>query len=164
MKVIIEAHTVNKVTGNLKALNWKEACRSWDHLREVKFPYLKSKRKTDLLIGVKYPELHFSIKNIWGKPLQLIPSFLTFLGRTFTGKSEKEGEDWYESYFTRAFVSSANGKLSNIDKEYRKFWEIEHASNNIRRKVMSKTTKPALMWQKEESAMIGQDVKLVFLG
>ena len=141
VKVIIEAHTINKVTGNLKALNWKEACRSWDHLREVKFPYLKSKKKNDLLIGVKYPELHFSIKNIWSKPLQLIASFLTFLGRTFTGKSEKEGEDWYEIYFTRAFVSSENGKLSNIDKKYRYFWEIEHASNNIRRKVMNKTTK-----------------------
>ena len=64
VKVIIEAHTINKVTGNLKALNWKETCRSWDHLREVKFPYLKSKKKNDLLIGVKYPELHFSIKNI----------------------------------------------------------------------------------------------------
>ena len=66
VNTIIEACTINKVTGNLKALNWKKAC-GWDHLREVKFPYMSSK-KNWFVDWFEIPDLHFSIKDVIGKP------------------------------------------------------------------------------------------------
>ena len=65
---IIEAFTINNVTGDLKTVNSKAINRNWDHLRDVSFPQVNSRNKIDMLIGVDYHDYHFSLKDIRGKP------------------------------------------------------------------------------------------------
>ena len=79
VNTVIEAFTINDVTGDLKTVDWKTINRNWDHLRGVNFPQVNSRSKIDMLIGVDYPEFHFSLKNIRGKPGQPIAR-LTPLG------------------------------------------------------------------------------------
>ena len=40
--------------------------RNWNHLRDVNFPQVKSRNKTDMLIGVDYPDFRFSLKTSEG--------------------------------------------------------------------------------------------------
>ena len=37
VNTVIEAFTINDVTGDLKTVNWKAINRNWDHLRGVNF-------------------------------------------------------------------------------------------------------------------------------
>ena len=76
---VIEAFTINDVTGDLKTVNWKGINRKWDHLRVVHFPEVNRRNKIDMLIGVDYPGFPFSLKDIRGKPGQPIAR-LTPLG------------------------------------------------------------------------------------
>ena len=72
VNTVIEAFTINDVTGDLKTVNWKAINRNWDHLRGVNFLQVNSRSKIDVLIGVDYPDFHFTLKDIRGKPGQLI--------------------------------------------------------------------------------------------
>ena len=69
---VIEAFTINDATGDLKTVNWKAINRNWDYLSGVNFLQVNSRNKIDMLIGVDYPDLHFSLKDIRGKPGQSI--------------------------------------------------------------------------------------------
>ena len=76
---VIEAFTINDVTGDLKTVNWKAINRNWDHLGGVSFPQVNSRNKFDMLIGVDYPHFHFSLRDIKGTPGESIAR-LTPLG------------------------------------------------------------------------------------
>ena len=69
---VIEAFTISDATGDLKTVNWKAINRNWDYLSGVNFLQVNSRNKIDMLIGVDYPDFHFSLKNIRGKPGQSI--------------------------------------------------------------------------------------------
>ena len=66
VNTVIEAFTINNVTGDLKTINWKAVNRNWDHLRGVNLPQVNSRNKIDMLIGVDYPDFHFSLKTSEG--------------------------------------------------------------------------------------------------
>ena len=68
VNTVIEAFTISNVTGDLKIVNWKAINRNWDHLRGVNFLQVNSRSKIDMLTGVDYPDFHFSLKDIRGKP------------------------------------------------------------------------------------------------
>ena len=53
--------------------NWKHAASQrqaakWEHLQGINFPDIGPRPVVDMLIGIDYAELHYSIKNIFGQP------------------------------------------------------------------------------------------------
>ncbi|CAG2212808.1 unnamed protein product [Mytilus edulis] len=64
----IVAFTTNRVTGSLQPVDWKQHARKWDHLAGIKFPNLGKRPTVDMLIGLDYPDLHYSYGDIRGKP------------------------------------------------------------------------------------------------
>ncbi|XP_064644712.1 uncharacterized protein LOC135498385 [Lineus longissimus] len=64
MKII--ARTTDKVTGDMKAIDWRGYVDMFEHLKDIEFPKHGRRETIDMLIGVDYPELHFSLKEIAG--------------------------------------------------------------------------------------------------
>ena len=83
VNTVIEALTISDVTGDLKTVSWKAINRNWDHLKGVNFTQVNS-RNSDILTVRDYPDFHFSLKDIRGKPGQTIDR-LTLLGLTCIG-------------------------------------------------------------------------------
>ncbi|CAC5373862.1 unnamed protein product [Mytilus coruscus] len=125
----IVAFTTNRVTGSLQPVDWKQHARKWRHLAGIKFPNLGQRPTVDMLIGLDYPDLHYSYREIRGKPGEPIAR-LTPLGWTCIGdpNSGKEQTLFNRTYFARGHE---NDDLYNI---VRKFWEIENVktpSDNV---------------------------------
>ena len=68
VNTLIEAFTINDVTGDLKTVNSKTTNRNWDHLSGVNLPQVNNRNKFDMLIGGDYPDFCFSLKDIREKP------------------------------------------------------------------------------------------------
>ena len=101
VNTVIEASTINDVTGDLKTVNWKAINRNWDHLRGVNFLQVNSRNKIDMLIGVD-PDLHFTLKDIRGKPGQTIAR-LTPLGWNCIGTPNKTTANCHQNQYTRTY-------------------------------------------------------------
>ena len=80
----ITAFIANRVTGNMKVVNWTRYANNWNHLKDIKFPYLGLRPIVDILTGIDYADLHYSIKDVRGKPgepvARLTPLRWTFIG------------------------------------------------------------------------------------
>ena len=87
----ISAFTATRVTGNMRPVNWKEQSGKWKHLQGVNFPNLGPRPITDMLIGIDYAKLHFSIRDVCGQPGEPVAR-LTTLGWMCIG-SPKLTED-----------------------------------------------------------------------
>ena len=59
--MVIDASTTQRVTGDLKPIDWHKYAKNWTHLRGLQFPCLGRKPKVDLPIGLDYAELLRSI-------------------------------------------------------------------------------------------------------
>lgn len=66
-KTCTSAYIACKVTGNTRAIEWKVNGKHWSHLRNIHFSILGPWAIIDVLIWVKYLELHRSLKQIPGK-------------------------------------------------------------------------------------------------
>ena len=64
----IHAFTADRVTGNMKAINWRSFANKWDHLKVVAFPIIGARPIIDILIGIDYADLHCSVQERKGKP------------------------------------------------------------------------------------------------
>ena len=60
----ITAFTANRVTGSMKAIDWKVCAKRWPHLEGLPFHKLGSRPIVDILIGLDCAELHFSFKDV----------------------------------------------------------------------------------------------------
>ena len=102
VNTVIEASTINDVTDDLKTVNWKAINRNWNHLRGVNFPQVNSRNKIDMLIVVDYPDFHFTLKDIRGKPGQTIAR-LTPLGWNCIGTLNKTTANCHQNQHTRIY-------------------------------------------------------------
>ena len=73
-----------------------------------------------MLIGVGYPDFHFSLKDIRGKPGELIAR-LTPLGWTCIGNPNKTTTSWHQNQYTRTYFRSTNDELVKIGDNIKKF-------------------------------------------
>ncbi|CAC5373894.1 unnamed protein product [Mytilus coruscus] len=64
----IVAFTTNRVTGSLQPVDWKQHAWKWEHLAGIKFPNLGQRLTVDMLIGLDCLDLHYSYRDIRGKP------------------------------------------------------------------------------------------------
>ena len=98
INVKITAFTANRVTDNMKAVNWARYAKDWIHLKDIKFPYVGPRPIVDILIGIDYADLHYSIKDVRGKPGEPVAR-LTLLGWTCIGHPSLCPEQNYRTNF-----------------------------------------------------------------
>ena len=63
-KLNITAFTAEKVTEDIKAIDWSTFSRRWPHLQKLEFPKLGSRPTVDVLIGLDCSDLHYSFQNV----------------------------------------------------------------------------------------------------
>ena len=63
----ISAFTTEKVTGDMYVVNWNQYVAKWDHLKDIQFPVIALKPLVDILIGLDYAYLHYSVQDIRGE-------------------------------------------------------------------------------------------------
>eukprot|EP00795_Rhopilema_esculentum_P017422 gene17422-9025_t len=119
LKTQIQALTVNRVTGNLRAVNWIKMANNWKHLKDIKFPSVGPKPTIDILIGVDHADLHCAQREVKGKANEPVAR-LTPLGWTCVG-------DCNGQVISTNFVMSPKDdrELIKINSTIRKLWEIE---------------------------------------
>ena len=98
VKTTINAFTAERVTGNMKVIDWGKYATKCTHLKGIQFPNPGSRPIVDLLIGIDYVELHYSFKDVRGQLREPIAR-LTPLGWTYTGTvSGFRGGDYQSSF------------------------------------------------------------------
>ena len=125
VKTTINAFTAERVTGNMKVIDWGKYTTNCTHLKGIQFPNPCIRPIVDLLIGIDYVELHYSFKDVRGQLGEPIAR-LTPLGWTCTGTvSGLRGGD-YQSSFTHTYFVGEQSDADEISGLLRQFWEIEN--------------------------------------
>jgi len=125
----IVAFTTDRVTGNLKAIDWRKHNSQWPRLHGIEFPKLGSRNTVDLLIGIDYADLHSSRTEILGRPGQLVVR-LTPLGWTCIGNLSPKAQNhcgFFHAYFQNTAVIEND---SEINVSIQKFWKVEEVQTS----------------------------------
>ena len=65
----ISALTTDRVTGNLRIIDWRKESNKWKHLQGIAFPKQSTARLIiDILIGIDCLDLHYSYEDVQGFP------------------------------------------------------------------------------------------------
>ena len=111
VKTAINAFTAERVTGNMKAINWGAYAAKWTHLKDIKFPVPGPRPFADILIGVDYAELHYLFKDVGGRSGEPVAR-LTPLGWTCVGSpSGFKGSDLQTSFTHTYLVREQKARL-----------------------------------------------------
>ena len=118
----VSAFTTERVTGNLEAIDWRKHANKWPHLRGIQFPKPGPHPLVDILIGVDHVDLHYSFKDVKGRPGEPVAR-LTPLGWTCVGPASTQRSGGVQTtYFVREQQENSD-EISNL---LRRFWEIEN--------------------------------------
>ena len=120
----IHVYSTEKVTGNMKAVDWNQHKHRWNYLSSIKFPRPAKSPIIDMLIGLDYSQLHLSLKELTGDPGDPMAR-LTPLGWTCVGQVNEKSE--ITSRSSRAYLITSDS-LAEIETTLKKFWEIENIS------------------------------------
>ncbi|KAK3102963.1 hypothetical protein FSP39_015321 [Pinctada imbricata] len=120
----ISAFTTNRVTGNMCAINWNKHKEQWSHLSDIKFPIQGKCPNVDMLLGIDFADLHYSIRDIRRKSNEPIAR-LTPLGWTCIGSPNIMMGTGNSTHYIRTYFTNKTDAHSEIDDLVRKFWEIE---------------------------------------
>ena len=120
VNMLVEANTTRNVTGKLQVIDWNEKARQFEHLKGIQFPYQQHRGKVDMLIGIDYAQLYFSLHKVCGEPGQPIAR-LTPLGWTCVGPIENTNENLNLC----TFFTDNLGELSQLNNTLKTFWEID---------------------------------------
>ena len=128
-KVDIKVHafTADRVTGDMKAINWRSFANKWNHLKGIAFPIIEARPIIDILIGIDYADLHCSIQERKGKPEEPIakpkPLEWTCIGH-INGLLQRS----VQTNFIRTWKTKEI-ELQEINSTLAKFWEIESVAD-----------------------------------
>jgi hypothetical protein len=109
----VQAFTTEKVTGDLKAVDWSTISKRWKHLHSIPFAAIKGRQTIDMLIGIDNAELHFAFGGKAGEPT----ARLTPIGWTCVGQIAKGGST-QQTLFCHECSNDATDLL-------KRFWAIE---------------------------------------
>ena len=161
VKTTISAFTAERVTGNMKVIDWGKYAAKCTHLKEMQFPNPGIRPIVDLLIGLDYAELHYSFKDVRGQPGEPVARLtplgwtctgtvsglrggLTPLGWTCTGTvSGLRGGD-YQSSFAHTYFLREQSDTVEISGLLRQFWEIENPRTSRDQPVLNPDEQCAL--------------------
>ena len=124
MDVMIHAFTTEKVTGNMGVIEWEKHAKKWSHLKSIDFPKPGPRPFADVLIGIDHADLHYSYRDIRGKPGEPIAR-LTLLGWTCVGAPNGKQRSNFHTNFVRTHLVYDSKQNADMDSMLRKFWEIE---------------------------------------
>ena len=102
----------------MNIIDWNVCAKEWPHLQGLRFHHLGPRAIVDILIGLDCVDLHYSIKDISGKPGQPIAR-LTPLGWTCVGALGGS-----LTHFARAYFTLDQTITDNVDVVLRKFWNM----------------------------------------
>ena len=119
----ISAFTADRVTGDMKAINWRKYAKEWTHLKGIQFPSLAPRDIVDMLIGIDYADLHYSHCDIGGRPSEPIAR-LTPLGWTCIGDPHSVSL-YPTTQFVRSYFIQEKREIDSTSEILKKFWEIE---------------------------------------
>ena len=106
----VSGFTTDRVTGDLRPIDWQEQFYKWPHLERLQFANIGPRPMIDILIGVDQAELHYSLQDACGKPGEPIAR-LTPLGWTCVG-GPKMSNGHAANFNAAFFVSSADRELN----------------------------------------------------
>lgn len=153
--MIINAKTVQSVTGKLQAIDWNKYSDQFKHLKDIQFPKFGRRETVDLLVGSDYPELHQSLRDVVGRSQEPIAR-LTRLGWTCVGpvnvESNEETTNFSHAFFTN--VAKQAEVFGEINETLRNFWEIEKVGARENGHVMSPTDRKIFEATKESIKMV----------
>ena len=137
----IHAFTADRVTANMKAINWRTFANKWNHLKGIAFLIAGARPIIDILIGIDYADLHCSIQERNGKPGEPIAR-LTLLGWTCIGHIHGLLQRSVQTNFIRTY-NTKEIELHEINGTLAQFWQIESVADNVGR-LMNKEDKGKL--------------------
>ena len=105
-------------------VDWNICAREWPHLEGLNFPQLGPRPIVDLLIGLDCADLHYSFKDIRGRPGQPIAR-LTPLGWTCIGALGDVCLKDSRSHFARTYFVLDQNSVEDVNVVLRQFWEID---------------------------------------
>ena len=124
----------------------------WRHLQGIKFQSLGKRPIIDMLIGIDYADLHFSIRDVRGRANEPIAR-LTPLGWTCIGNPYPAYQPKYSTHLNRTYHIQANARarVDDTDTLLQRFWEIESYGECQNEAEMSRDDESAL--EKVKSSM-----------
>ena len=125
MKTAINTFTAERVTGNMKVIDWGKYAAKCTHLKGIEFPNPAICPIVDLLTGGDYAELHYTFKHVQGQPGEPVTR-LTPLGWTCTGTVSGLIGGNYQSSFAHTYFVQEQSNTDKISSLIRQFWEIEN--------------------------------------
>ena len=131
----ISAMTTDRVTGDLKPVDWKHHAEDFPHLKSI--PFWKPNSGTiDILIGLDYAFLHQTVKEVYGGSNEPFAR-LTPLGWTCIGKTKVISKCMPNSRFVNTFFLDNKKDLNVLNNSLKKFWETEEFEVSDPRKQLS---------------------------
>ena len=150
----VTAKTTEEVTGDMETINWNQYSSAWDHLRGIKFPTSGKKKTVDILIGLDHADLHFSKRDVRGKPGEPTAR-LTPLGWTCIGAPGNRAAT-QRTNFTRTYIGRLPALMTELSATLRRFWEID--ASGIINCVKTAIVKPE---EKEALDIVSRSMKVV---
>ena len=144
MSKTVSAFTTERVTGNLEAIDWRKHANKWPHLRGIQFPKPGPHPLVDILIGVDHVDLHYSFKDVKGRPGEPVAR-LTPLGWTCVGPASTQRSGGLQTNFTHTyFVREQQENSDEISNLLRRFWEIENYGTSTEFHLLTTDEKASL--------------------
>ena len=123
----VSAFTAERVTGDMKVIQWSKHSAKYEHLKALDFPEPGQRTIVDLLIGIDYPDLHYSYHDIKGQPGEPVAR-LTPLGWTCVGNPNQNCEN--RSNFSTFFIRNEKD-TDSLNTTLNKFWEVEEFPTSV---------------------------------
>lgn len=126
--MMVNAYTVNRVTGNMPVVNWNQYKKRWSHLRNIDFPSSPRRPIVDMLIGLDCADLLYAIEEVRGRPGEPIAR-LTPLGWTCIGNLGPDHQEVIHTNFACTYFVKDQAEIEKINMTLKQFWEIENISS-----------------------------------
>jgi len=138
------AFAATQVTGNMRPVTGKGNWESGSTCKVLTSPILAlgcPRPIIDLLIDIDYAELHFSIRDVRGQPVELLVR-LTPLGWMCIGSPELAEDSMQQTNFNMAyFVHQQEKELSSV---LQKFWKVNSSGSITERELLKKEETSAI--------------------
>ena len=102
VNMVVNAYTVNRVTGNMPVVDWNKFKKQWPHLKNIDFLSSPKRPIVDMLIGLDCADLLYAIEEVRGRPGEPIAR-LTPLGWTCIGNPGSEHQQAIHTNFAYTY-------------------------------------------------------------
>ena len=125
----VSAYTANRVTGNMRVIDWNRQKGRWIQLENIDFPRTSTRQVVDVLVGLDCAELHCAIEKVRGRPGEPIAR-RTPLGWTCIGHPDINcNREISQTNFT--YFISDQSQIENLTGSVNQLYKIGDVSSYI---------------------------------